>query len=294
MQDLTPEGQLYSDFIEPLEEIKGDGTLPMLEISVVDPKDVWHQPMQVNGRMAGSRLVVLRRFVHEIMQYMFTTSVGGLGKFKAAHRTNYGVDEGGNPPPPLQYRLEAVGSSILLPVDSQSSYLVAVEADKIVICNNYVKETWSDVDDAIEMSEEAPVGVAVRDGHSIGGGVSRRPSSEMFFSPGSSSEEEFHDCVDTHIDKSERSIYGFVDDRISSHDNSWIERVQMSAEATQIYTSFASVTESHGNIIDCQQCVPPNGHLCRFHNARCMQRYDFCHCRSVRRSPCISSCFCCW
>ena len=59
---------------------------------------------------------------------------------------------------------------------------MAVEADKIVICNNYVKETWSDVDDAIEMSEEAPVGVAVRDGHSIGGGVSRRPSSEMFFS----------------------------------------------------------------------------------------------------------------
>ena len=240
MQDLTPEGQVYSSFIEPLEEVKADGTIPMLEISVVDPKDVWHQPMQVKGRMSGSRFVVLRRFVHEIMQYMFTTSVGGLGKFKAAHRTNFGVDERGNPPPPLQYRLEVTGSSILLPVDSQSSDLVAVEADNIVICNSFVKETWSDVDDAVEMSEEDHVGAAVRDRNSKGGDASRRSSSEMFFSPGSSSEEEFHDCLDAQIDKSENSAYGFVDDRLSSYDKSWIERVQVASEATQIYTSFES------------------------------------------------------
>ena len=258
MQDLTPEGQLYSNFIEPLEEVEVDGTLPMLEMSVVDPMDVWHQPMQVKGRVARSRLVVLRRFVHEIMQYMFTTSVGGLGKFKAAHRTNFGVDERGNTPPPLQYRLEVVGSSILLPVDSQSRDLVAVEADKIVICNSYVKETWSDVDDGIEMFEEGPISVSGRDGHSIGGGASRRSSSEMFFSPGSSSEEEFHDCVDAQIGKSESSIYGFVDDRLSSHDNAWIERVQVAAESTQLYTSFVSATESHGKKVGNRSfCLAP-------------------------------------
>ncbi len=67
----------------------------------------------------------------------------------------------------------------------------------------------------------------------------------MFFSPGSSSEEEFHDCVDSQIDKGRISKYGYVDDRISSHDNAWIERVVLATEAVQMFTSFVS-SESVG------------------------------------------------
>ena len=248
MKDLTPEGQIYPDFIDPLEESKADGAPPMLEISAVDPKDVWHQPMQVNGRMVGTRIIVLRRFVHELMQYMFTASVGEFGKFKAAHRTNFGVDEKGNTPPPLQYRLEVVGSSILLPVDSQSSDLVAVEADKITVCNSYVKESWRDVDDVIEVTV-GDFGAAVKEGHLKDADLTRRSSSTMFFSPGSSSEEEFHDCVDSQIDQGGSWNYGFVDDKISSHNNSWMERVVVATEAAQIFTSFISsesVAERNG------------------------------------------------
>jgi hypothetical protein len=183
------------------------------------------------------------------MQYMFTASVGEFGKFKAAHRTNFGVDEKGNTPPPLQYRLEVVGSSILLPVDSQSSDLVAVEADKITVCNSYVKESWRDVDDVIEVIVGG-FGAAVKDGHTKDAHLTRRSSSTMFFSPGSSSEEEFHDCVDSQIDDKGGSwTHGFVDDKISSHNNSWMERVVVATEAAQIFTSFISsesVAERNG------------------------------------------------
>ena len=255
MQDLTPEGQVYPNVIEALEESKADGTVPMLEISLVDPKDVWHQPMQVKGRIAGSRFVILRRFVHEMMQYVFTTSVGGVGKFKEAHRTNFGVDARGNGPPPLKYRLEVVGSSMLVPVDSQSRDLVAIEADKIIICNDYVKETWSDADEIIDMAEEGS-DTAIMEGHPNAEGVPLRSPTPMFFSPGSISEEEFHDCVDSQFDKGEISTYGFVDDKISAHDDSWIERVVVAAEAAQFYTSIASAESSGKSIGESFRLAP--------------------------------------
>ena len=254
--DLTPEGQSHPEFISEVSTQDENGMSPMLEIIVTDPEDIWHRFMDVQVRLSSARIVVLRRFVHELMQY-FLTPLIGFGKFKATFGNDHGEDENGNSPPPLRYHVDIVNSSFILPIDSQSKELVAVEASNVAVSSYYVKDTWSDIDGDFDTDEGRAHTSVSSTGRERRKAYEISSKSPRMATTGSSignvtdgADDSFYDCI---ADK--ESIYdsdksGIPDQKISSHDNQWIERVIVRADAVRILTTSGSGTlASEGRLL---------------------------------------------
>lgn len=84
------------------------------------------------------RIVVLRRLIHEIVQYLSSPSYG-LGLY----RSYFPAKEKGSKPSSSPPRVVATRSSIILPRDSESIDLVGIEVERLSISIERVIESWT-------------------------------------------------------------------------------------------------------------------------------------------------------
>lgn len=231
--DLTPEGCGYPEILFPMfpEEESITEMPASFRIQFLPSIDQWSEPSKLFFEFHGVRLVLLRRFINELLQYLMSENYGlGLLLSKWGGQPLYDVN--GNPPPPVQYHITVVESSIILPRCSTSIDVVAIEVKQVIFFNGHAVSSFklpTSASSRLEVIEN----VVYKDASEA---RSLRPGISSF----STSDVEFFDCIDeADAFAKERPL------RISSFKNEWIKRTTVLLEQMRIFTSLPSGAALH-------------------------------------------------
>lgn len=217
MLDLTPEGYGYSNVLSPLTE---GAPCSSFTLRFSRSPDRWKEPTKLEIELSGVRLFFLRRFLNEIAQYMVSKD-HGIGRLLDKIGFSQVIfDAKGNPPPPLQYIVTVVDSSVILPRCSTSIDMMALEVEKITVSNGSAASSF-------EMPT-AVSGLKVPPDIVYGSRLLKPHLSSSF-----GAESEFFDCVD-----SDGSIEAST--VLSSFKRVWIKRTTVLLEKIRIYSSLPS------------------------------------------------------
>ena len=232
LHDLTPEGYGYSEILcsMPLEDMTNATPCASFNAHYFPSADRWNEPSKLDIELRGIRLFVVRRFVNEVTQYIASKDYGigrMLDKIGFWHPR---VDVKGNPPPPFQYQVTVVESSVILPRCSTSIDMVALEVEKITLFNGSAVSSFRLPTATSELKMTSTV---------VYKGGRDRPLS-THASSNSASDSEFFDCVDPVDTLGHEGSF-----KISSFKKGWIKRITVLLEKVRILTSLPSNTLSH-------------------------------------------------
>ena len=141
--NLSPEGQSYQRVISPAAGA-GPGvqksSVPFF-LEMFEFKDFWRYPTRVNVKISHSNIIILYRWVNEMMQYFINPKIL-MGSFVDKFFQPKKLDKHMNPPPPMLWSLLLNESSILMPRNTCSKDLVALRADDVYVFNSFEWESF--------------------------------------------------------------------------------------------------------------------------------------------------------
>jgi len=143
LDDLSPEGQIYSRVLHPLNESDHRNLNYPFQMTFAMSTDPTLYQNEVIIIFDEIRCYLLRRFVNELLQYFLYTDYG-VGHFLAVRTATLQMNSisPSRIKAPISYQLHLLGSSVICPVSSESEDLVAFESSKIVMSNSYLRESW--------------------------------------------------------------------------------------------------------------------------------------------------------
>jgi hypothetical protein len=227
--DLTPEGIGFPDILFPFVSELELATDPpaSFRVQFLPSKHEWIEPSNFFVELHGVRLVLVRRFVNELLQYCVSENYGVgllLSKTKSTGQPQYDVN--GNPPPPTQYHITVADSSIILPRCSTSIDVVAIEVEKVIVFNGFAVSSFTLPTDSSKLNVvENVVYKATSAARPLSHGRSSLSTSDV----------EFFDCAD------QADAFGSAGPlRVSSFKKEWIKRTTVLLEHMRIFTSLPS------------------------------------------------------
>ena len=165
LHDLTPEGQYFGQVIIPVEsiDVKSVKALPKpFELSLTLSSDPFKCPTELLIVLEGLRIMVLRRFVNELVQY-FLSPDHGLGcclKSLSDQKSRESLPK----PRPMNFQVPVVKSTLILPKDSENDDLIALKTNKLLLTNGFHTKSWNvpnvSVDDISKVEEDEEENVA--------------------------------------------------------------------------------------------------------------------------------------
>lgn len=226
--DLTPEGYGYPDILYPLamKDIASSAPCSSLVVHYFPSSNKWKEPSKVDVELRGMRAVVLLRFLNELTQYMVSRDYGVGNLLDRLGLSDTIFDAKGNPPPPFQYHVTLIDSSIILPRSSTNIDCLALEVDKITLFNGSAPSSFI-------MPNETSALMVPRD--VVYKKASDRTLRTHVSSVSASSEAEFFDCVD-----SKDSLEDHDSTTISSFKKGWVKRTTVLLENFRLLTSLPS------------------------------------------------------
>lgn len=143
LDDLSPEGQIYSRVLHPLNECDHMNLKYPFQMTFAMSTDPALYQNEVIIIFDEIRCYLLRRFVNELLQYFLYTDYG-VGHFLAVRSAALQINDTSPSriKAPISYQLHLLGSSVICPVSSDSEDLIALESSKIVMSNIYLRESW--------------------------------------------------------------------------------------------------------------------------------------------------------
>ena len=226
--DLTPEGYGYPEILYPLamNDVASSAPCSSFVLHYFPSSDKWKEPSKLDMELRGMRVVILLRFLNELMQYMASKDHGAgmlLDKFGFWDAI---FDAKGNPPPPFQYHITLIDSSIILPRSSTNIDSLALEVDKITLFNGSAPSSF--IMPNATSTLMVPRNVVYKR-------ASDRTLRTHVSSISASSEAEFFDCVD-----SRDSLDDHDSLTISSFKKGWVKRTTVLLEKFRLLTSLPS------------------------------------------------------
>jgi hypothetical protein len=213
--NLAVQGQHYPAILKVLDETANIPGSSAFRLRFLPSPSPWKQSPTLDVELDGVQLLFLRRYTRELTQFMLSKDYG-LGRLLSQWESVHVVDDYGNPPPPLQYKLLVSQSSLIIPRSSTDSDMLAVEFDSLVVFNSFHNYSF-------ELPSENK---ALNKGQarSFNKSPSGFSASSHFDDRGGT---EFFDCVDTPR-SSPTSIF---------HRN-LIRRINVKIEGANIFTSL--------------------------------------------------------
>jgi len=252
LHNLTPEGQHFSQLMT---HLPGDRTHPFV-LKLTNHQDSWNQPSELSIVFTAVRLLVIRQYINELIQYT-SSPLHGLGLLLSKFHRATVVDSSGNPKPPLHFHISIIESSLILPRNSESNDLVALESEKVNIFNSVHAQSWSAPQDSRDSeswvsgdghheSTEASLPDKTLD-RSWNGSV---PEECVIGNPRSSmlgGDDSFHECMNSpdqvgQVHSHERTTPVATDIPVSCFDRHSIRRINIQAEGIRILSSMTENT----------------------------------------------------
>ena len=139
--NLTEEGQFYPEAISllPSDEM----TAFPVQIEFTKNAPPWQSGSKLTMEFRGFRIFLLRQLINELLQYLLNERYG-VGKLK--HASKKAQEESGEEldnTPPLVYNIFILDSSLILPRNTCSHDLAAIEIQKGLIFNSRHPSTFS-------------------------------------------------------------------------------------------------------------------------------------------------------
>lgn len=139
--DLSYEGKIYDQVMidKDIDSKNDPNPCQSFGLKLALPSDARKFPSELLITFDSMRLVILRRFVNDLLQYLLTPDYG-VGRILQGI---YGNDENTEPEHPLWFQIHFNDCSILLPKHSDSSEMVALTSSKVVLANGFEESSWS-------------------------------------------------------------------------------------------------------------------------------------------------------
>jgi len=136
--NLSPEGQAYKDVISPFSN-HGEKTIPFF-LEMYSFVDNWKYPTRLNIKLSRVKVLMLYRWVNELMQYMLNPEIL-MGRFISNYFPE-AFDMYGNPPPPMLWSVLLKSSMVLMPRNSCCKDLIALNADDLYVFKSFEWESF--------------------------------------------------------------------------------------------------------------------------------------------------------
>lgn len=165
--DLSPEGQIYPNFLRPIDPECASNILCPFQMTVALSTDPTIYQNEAILLFENMRCILLRRFVNELLQYFMYTNYG-VGHFFSVSASS--LNQNGlcpsKPKLPINFQVHFLDSTVICPQSSESDDLISFKANKIIMSNFYSHYSWSipTVGDSVEVDSKDHL--SVLSGHS--------------------------------------------------------------------------------------------------------------------------------
>ena len=237
--DDSPVGHSYPDVIMPLEEEQNESSNDLI-IDIILPNDHWKYPTQVHVQIHKKRIIILKRYIEELFQYM--DECYGIGKLTAKLMPHsIEVDEYNNPPPPLLWFCDIKESLLILPRNSSSMDIIGLQnndKDSVIkFGNQFVPHTWKLNDNNVSFCDYYDLHLPPK-----------QQEERILDNQSSLTSEEFFDCLEDLLDDDDNpfDIYKSYSSKniemdsnlkyLSSFDKSMISRLNVNIHDVRIFT----------------------------------------------------------
>ena len=244
--DDSPVGHSYPDVIMPLEEEQNESSNDLI-IDIILPNDHWKYPTQVHVQIHKKRIIILKRYIEELFQYM--DECYGIGKVMAKLMPHsIEVDEYNNPPPPLLWFCDIKESLLILPRNSSSMDIIGLQnndKDSVIkFGNQFVPHTWKLNDNNVSFFDYYDLHLPPK-----------QQEERILDNQSSLTSEEFFDCLEELLDDDDNpfDIYKSYSSKniemdsnlkyLSSFDKSMISRLNVNIHDVRIFTSLGGALD---------------------------------------------------
>jgi len=232
LQCVSPTGAgTYSDTITTYEPNTKDDCKEQHALAFnISRKSIFSDTNEVtvNVSLDGVRLMLVRQFVNEILQYTSSPDYGLSMFYNNIKQAEVETDDPAcHNEQHLTIRIS--NSSIFLPRDSMSVDIVGIEVNELSVSTLRVSESWSVDSYTFRDSSRSPK----RGGHGIES--TRSSSSEIFF-----------DCVDDEI--STNGTPGNLTETLTASLVPEISRISLKIEGARVFTALNSRRHSPDNV----------------------------------------------
>ena len=221
--NLGPDCQYFPEVISPVHS--SESLLPLTEkahfrLMIVPSRDPWSQSDKLYIDVENIRILVLRQFINEVIQFT-SSDFYGIGLFLKKITKSQRLDLNGNQPQGLHYEITIKNASVLVPRSSVSVDMLAIEVGKLVIMNKLPTKSFT------MPSVSTPLR---KNGCKVAWKASSRSASPK---ASSSREADFFDCMDVQEEHSKEGL------PISPIENCVIPRIEVKIENARFFTSLS-------------------------------------------------------
>lgn len=147
--NLTPEGQYFPTAIQPLES--GERSLmnsnnPILRLIFCATPTPWTRSSTLVAEIDGVQIILLSQYLSELTQFLLSEH-HGIGRLLFDRKSSPLVDDNGNSPLPMMFRVRLSDSSLVLPRTGISTDMACVEFTTLDLSNSYHKESFKLADE---------------------------------------------------------------------------------------------------------------------------------------------------
>lgn len=137
--DLTVDGQVYDQVVIGTGGgIQDADRSDPFSLKLAISSDQKVSPTELLIVFAKSKLFILRRFLNELLQFLFSPD-HGIGRI--LDQCSDHVEK--HDEQPLRFQIHILDSSIILPKSSDSDDLLAISLSKLILSNSFEKQSWS-------------------------------------------------------------------------------------------------------------------------------------------------------
>ncbi len=143
LNNLTPQGQFFSDVVYQNDNAKSRSSAKVLSLELFISHDSSKHPSELKIDLSGFQIFVLRQYINEFIQYTSNKDYG-LGKLLEALKNTCEEepDKTEKLSMPLKYNLLVQKSCLIIPRNSRSVEITAVEFDKIKFSGSFHSSPW--------------------------------------------------------------------------------------------------------------------------------------------------------
>jgi hypothetical protein len=154
--NLTPEGQYFPKVIHSLCLSEAAEIAPAIRFKFTPSALPWITCSMFTATVSGVEIILLYQFILEILQFLRSDSYG-IGLMIARFNSAPILDDYGNPPPPIHFKINISNSFIILPRESSSMDMICIKVDLLEVFNSYHHHSFKIADENGPLKRGDPI-----------------------------------------------------------------------------------------------------------------------------------------